>query len=92
MADPTKVTRNSLTDGGLLGRYNNSKDIANVGGGSAKDVGTNRAQTNAVDIPQKFSNQFQAKNPVGFTTVAERYSTDVLRVDTTRYAPGGRIP
>ena len=92
MADPTKVTRNSLTDGGLLGRYNNSKDIANVGGGSAKDVGTSRAQTNAVDVAQRFSNQFQVKNPVGLTSAAERYSTDVLKLDSTRYAPGGRLP
>jgi len=91
MADQNKIDRKSLNNGGLLGIYERSTSIANVGGGSAKDVGTSRAQTNALDIGQKFSKQFQVKNPAGFTTSAENYSTDVLKVDTTKYSPGGRI-
>ena len=85
------IDRHSLTDGGLEGIYNRYQDLANVGGGSAKDVGTDRAQTNVVDITQKFSNQFRVKNPAGFTGVAENYSTDVLRLNTTKYAPSGRL-
>ena len=87
-----KVIRDSLNGGGLEGKYNAASSIANVGNGSAKDVGTSRAQTNFVDIPQKFSNQFQAKNPIGFTTVAEKYSTDVLKLNNTPYASSGRLP
>jgi|LakMenEpi03Aug12_release.lakeMendotaPanAssembly.Ray.scaffolds.fasta_scaffold875600_2 hypothetical protein len=85
------IDRHSLTDGGLAGIYERYQDLANVGGGSAKDVGTSRAATNVVDIPNKFSKQFQAKNPVGFTVAAEKYSTDVLKVPNTKYAPGGRL-
>lgn len=90
MADQNKIDRKSLNNGGLLGIYERSTNIANVGGGSAKDVGTSRAQTNAVDAAQKFSKQFQVKNPAGFTSAAENYSTDVLKLDTTKYSPGGR--
>ena len=85
------IERHSLTDGGLEGIYNRYQDLANVGGGSAKDVGTDRAQTNVVDIPQKFSNQFRVKNPAGFTGAAENYSTDVLKLNTAKYAPSGRL-
>ena len=85
----TPIDRKSLTTS-LLDRYNNAASIANVGGGSEKDVGTSRAATNFVDIPNKYSNQFQVKNPRGFTTVAEQYSTDVLRLSNAKYAPSGR--
>jgi len=85
------IDRHSLTDGGLEGIYNRYQDLANVGGGSAKDVGTDGAQTNVVDIPQKFSKQFQVNNPIGFTDFAKNYSTDVLRLNTTKYAPSGRL-
>lgn len=85
----TPIARPSLTEP-LVDRYNKSVNLANVGGGSAKDVGTSRAQTNAVDGAQLFSNQFQVKQPAGFTAAAEKYSTDVLKVPTTKYAPSGR--
>lgn len=84
MASTTPINRESISTS-LLDRYNTTTSIANVGGGSAKDAGTSRAQTNFVDIPQKFSNQFRAKNPVGFTTAAEQYSTQVLKVPTNKY-------
>ena len=85
------IDRHSLTDGGLEGIYNRYQDLANVGGGSAKDAGTDRAATNVIDIPNKFSKQFQVNNPIGFTKTAEQYSTDVLRVPTVKYAPSGRL-
>jgi hypothetical protein len=44
-----KVERHSLTDGGLKGIYERYKDLADVGGGSAKDVGTGRAATDAIN-------------------------------------------
>lgn len=47
--DPTKVERHSLTDGGLKGIYERYQSLANVGGGSAKDVGTDRASTDAIN-------------------------------------------
>ena len=86
----TPIVRNSLTDT-LLKRYESSPSIANVGGGSAKDVGTSRASVNAVDQSNQYSKQFQVKNPAGFTAAAEGYSTNVLKVPTVKYAPGGRI-
>ena len=89
MAD-NPIERKSLNVS-LEERYKQANDLANVGGGSAKDVGTSRAATNVVDVPNKFSKQFQVKNPVGFTTAAEKYSTDVLKVPNTKYAPGGRL-
>jgi len=85
------IDRHSLTDGGLKGIYERYQDLANVGGGSAKDVGTGRAATNAVDVPNKFSKQFQVFNAAGLTATAEKYSTDVLKVPNTKYAPGGRL-
>ncbi len=90
-ASTTPIVRNSLTDS-LLKRYESSPSIANVGGGSAKDVGTDRAAVNAVDQSNQYSKQFQIKNGAGFTSAAENYSSNVLKVPTTKYAPGGRLP
>ena len=95
-SDPTKVERHSLTDGGLLGIYTTYQDLANVGGGSAKDVGTDRAVTDAInggpasqaatrDWAQK---DFKIKQPVKITQFTEgglNYATNTLKLDTTRY-------
>jgi hypothetical protein len=98
-----KVERHSLTDGGLEGIYSRYQDLANVGGGSAKDVGTDRASTDAInggpasqaatrDWAQK---DFKIKQPVRVTQFTDgglNYSTNTLKLDNTKYAPGGRLP
>ena len=72
MPQLTPIQRTSLTTS-IEERYNQSPSIANVGGGNAKDVG--KIGTNAMDQSYIFSNQFIAKNPVGFTKTAEDYSS-----------------
>ena len=84
------IQRTSLTTD-LESRYKQTADLANVGGGNAKDAGTSKAATNMVDVANEFSDQFKVKNPAGFTTAADQYSTDVLKVNTKPYAPNGRI-
>lgn len=86
------IERHSLTDGGIAGIYAKSPSIANVGGGSAKDVGTDKAATNFVDLTNKWSAQFKPGDAKGFTPAAEQFATNVLRLNTTSYAPSGRLP
>ena len=83
------IQRTSLTTD-LESRYKQTADLANVGGGNAKDVGTYKAATNMVDVENEFSNQFKINDPVGFTGAAGKYSTNVLKVNTNSYAPNGR--
>jgi hypothetical protein len=94
-----KVERHSLTDGGLEGIYKNATNIANVGGGSAKDVGTNRSdvinggpasQAATRDWAQKNFKIKQGLQQTQFTQGGLGYSTNTLGLDTTKYAPGGR--
>jgi hypothetical protein len=101
-----KVERHSLTNGGLEGIYKEYKDLANVGGGNAKDVGTDKAATNAIngtanspigitgavinDIAQK---NFKIKQPIKITqfTDAGLNYIDTKGINTTKYAPSGRL-
>ena len=89
--DPQAVGVKPAVAKGADAASQKTADLANVGGGNAKDVGTYKAATNMVDVENEFSNQFKVNNPVGFTGAAGQYSTDVLKVNTKPYAPGGRI-
>ena len=93
-----KVERHSLTDGGLKGIYERYQSLANVGGGSAKDVGTGRAATDAInggpasqastrDWAQKDFKIKQGLQETQFTTSGLNYATNTLKLDTTRYGP-----
>jgi hypothetical protein len=100
------IDRHSLTDGGLEGIYNRYQDLANVGGGSAKDVGLDNTATNAIngtangpigitgavinDIAQK---NFKIKQPIKITqfTNAGLNYIDTKGINTTKYAPSGRL-
>jgi hypothetical protein len=101
-----KVERHSLTDGGLEGIYKRYQDLANVGGGSAKDAGADNTATNAIngtangpigitgaiinDIAQK---NFKIKQPIQITqfTDAGLNYIDTKGINTTKYAPSGRL-
>ena len=89
-----KVERHSLTDGGLLGIYETYQDLANVGGGSAKDVGTNKAATDVInntavgqgrEWAQKQFTLFAAKGITTFTENGLQYASNTLKLDTTKY-------
>lgn len=58
--------------------------------GQFKKAGTQAGATNFVDVANKFSDGFKIKDGAGFTPVAENYASNVLRLDTTQYAPSGR--
>ena len=98
MPDLPAIQRTSLTTN-LEARYNQSADLANVGGGSAKDAGTvatdfinNGAVGQGREWAQK---QFVINAQKGVTTFTEnalQYSTGTLKVPSDKpYAPGGRI-
>ena len=91
MSFTENLPRPSLSEP-LLSKYENANKIADVGGGNAKDVGTAKASTNAVDLSNKWSKQFKPGDATGFTPAAERFSTDVLKLNTTSYAASGRLP
>lgn len=97
-----KVERHSLTDGGLIGIYNEYNNLANVGGGSAKDVGTDRASSDAIngspasqaatrDWAQKDFKIKQGMLQTQFTDNGLNYATNTLKIDTRPYAPSGRL-
>lgn len=106
--DPTApIDRHSLTDGGLQGIYERYQDLANVGGGNAKDVGTDRAVTDAInggpptqagvrDWAQKDFRIKQGVLQTQFTGDSKSgglgYAVVGLRHDNTKYAPNGRLP
>lgn len=92
------IDRHSLTDGGLKGIYNRYQDLANVGGGSAKDAGklaTNLIDNTAVGQGREWAQkQFGLKASTGVTSFTQnglQYSTNVLKVNTSKYAPSGRL-
>ncbi len=87
MASTNPIERPSLTTS-LEQRYEQAAVLSGASG-NAKDVG--KVGTNFVDTANKFSNQFQPKNPEGLTDHAKNYSTDVLKVPTKKYAPSGRL-
>ncbi len=84
MASTTPIVRNSLTQP-LLDRYNTAPSVANVGGGSAKDVGTDRA---TVDTPRPAIRKgFTVRQPLQ-TTLFSDSSLDyakALGVDGKKY-------
>ena len=81
----TPIVRTSLTEP-LLARYNKAPSIANVGGGSAKDTGT---QKDAVMFPgtQAIQTDFTVKQPLQVTEFqpsALNYA-QTIGVDATPY-------
>lgn len=101
MPDLPAIQRTSLTTN-LEARYNQTADLANVGNGSAKDVGTpgfkatdfinNGAVGQGREWAQKQFTANQQKGVTSFTNNALQYSTDTLKVPSDKpYAPGGRI-
>ena len=101
MPDLPAIDRTSLTTN-LEARYNQAADLANVGGGSAKDAGTpafratDMINNGAIGQPREWSQkQFTPnarKGVTGFTENGLQYSTNVLKVPSDKpYAPGGRL-
>ena len=108
--DPTApIDRHSLTaDGGLLGIYNASTELAvapSISGGTtrnfnAKNVGTEPAGAmDAIngsvkgtqwDLAQKGFKIKQQILQTQFTNTGLKYA-DTLKVNTTQYAPSGRL-
>lgn len=97
MPELPSIQRTSLTTN-LEARYNQATDLANVGGGSAKDAGT--LATNVIDNTaigqgrEWAQKQFELKATRGVTSFTEnglQYSTNVLKVNTSKYAPSGRL-
>lgn len=97
MPELPSIQRTSLTTN-LETRYNQAKDLANVGGGSAKDAGT--VATNVIDNTavgqgrEWAQKQFAVKQGTGATSFTQnglQYSTNVLKVNTSKYAPSGRL-
>lgn len=88
----TPIVRTSLTEP-LLARYNAVKDLADVGGGSAKDVGTAKADvvTPSDQTIQAGFTEFQKLQVTEFTSNALNYAA-TLGLKTTPYAPSGRLP
>ena len=94
------IQRTSLTTN-LEARYAQSPDLANVGGGSAKDAGSpkfkatdfvdNGAVGQGRESVQKEFTVNAIKGTTNFTETGLQYSTDVLKVNTNSYAPGGRV-
>ena len=97
MPELPSIQRTSLiTD--LKTRYDQAKDLANVGGGSAKDTGnvaTNVIDNTAVGQGREWAQkEFRLKANKGATSFTEnglQYSTNVLKVNTSKYAPSGRL-
>lgn len=84
MASTTPIVRNSLNQP-LLDRYNSAPSIANVGGGSAKDVGTERA---TVDNPrQGIRKGFDVRQPLQTTLFSDNSLNyaDQIGVDRKKY-------
>ena len=90
------IDRHSLSDGGLQGIYDRYQDLANVGGGSAKDVGTDKASTDAINggpatqasIRDWAQKDFKIKQPLlqtQFTDNGLNYATNTLKLNTTPY-------
>jgi len=101
MPDLPSIQRTSLTTN-LEARYNDSKDLANVGGGSAKDAGTPAFRATDMinngpaglgkEWAQKEFTTNAQKGVTNFTENALEYSTNTLKVPVDKpYAPGGRI-
>ncbi len=98
MPELPSTQRTSLTTD-LKARYEQSgKNLANVGGGSAKDAGklaTNLIDNTAVGQGREWAQkQFGLKASTGVTSFTEnglQYSTNVLKVNTSKYAPSGRL-
>jgi hypothetical protein len=102
-----KVERHSLTNGGLEGIYKEYKNLANVGGGNAKDVGTDKAATNAIngtpigvagnDFAQTNFKIKQGLQQTQFTgdltgnSGGLGYAKVGLSHSNTKYAPNGRL-
>lgn len=101
MPDLPAIERKSLTTN-LEARYNKTADLANVGGGSAKDAGTptfkatdminNGATGQEREWSQKQFTTNQQRGVTSFTNNALQYSTDTLKVPSDKpYAAGGRL-
>jgi len=84
-ASTTPTVRTSITEP-LLARYAAASSIANVGGGSAKDVGTAKTAVVTPDdqrIQAGFT-EFQPIQVTQFTEASLNYA-QTLGVNTTRY-------
>lgn len=82
----TNVERKSLTNGGLEGIYKAAPSIANVGGGSAKDAGTEKADVKNPGV-QGIQKGFTIRQPVQstqFTDTSLNYA-EKLGADTRKY-------
>ena len=97
MPELPSIQRTSLSTD-LVARYNQAADLANVGGGSAKDAGniaTNAIDNTAVGQGREWAQkQFALKQGTGVTSFTEnglQYSTNILKVNTSKYAPSGRL-
>jgi len=55
-----------------------------------KEVGTQGAATNFVDISNTFSDGFKVKDGNAFTDKAMNWAQTSMKLDTTSYAPSGR--
>lgn len=85
MASTLPIERPSLTTK-LEDRYAAAPSLANVGGGSAKDVGTNRAVTSN-PLTQSTQKNFTIRQPIQtttFTSSALDYAKK-LGADTRKY-------
>jgi hypothetical protein len=101
MPAPKETIQRTSLSVNLETRYNDSKDLANVGGGSAKDAGSpkfkatdfvdNTAVGQGKEWAQKEFTVNAVKGATDFTENGLQYSTNVLKVNTNSYAPGGRI-
>lgn len=97
MPELPSIQRTSLSTD-LVARYNQAADLANVGGGSAKDAGniaTNVIDNTAVGQGREWAQkQFTLRANKGITSFTEnglQYSTNTLKVNTSKYAPSGRL-
>jgi hypothetical protein len=101
MPDLPAIDRTSLTTN-LEARYNQAADLANVGGGSAKDAGSPAFRATDMinngpaglgkEWAQKEFTTNAKKGITDFTENALQYSTNTLKVPSNKpYAPGGRL-
>ena len=84
-ASTTPIVRQSLNQS-LLDRYNSAPSIANVGGGSAKDAGTDKADVVNPTV-QSIQKGFVERQPLQVTefTDASLAYANKLGVSTVKY-------
>lgn len=92
MADLKPIDRTSLSTS-LADRYDNASDLANVGGGSAKNAGKGPKGTDFISTGDK---DFQVKVAIATddsSNALANYNKSAFKnVQSTKYAPSGRLP